>query len=56
MVLDETGRITALGPAAAESPIITAGFYVFDTAIFAEIDARGCESVHAHDGRVPYVV
>jgi NDP-sugar pyrophosphorylase family protein len=39
VVLDDTGHITAIGPAAGASPIITAGFYVFHTGIFAEIDA-----------------
>jgi NDP-sugar pyrophosphorylase family protein len=33
------GRITALGPAAAGSGVVTAGFYVFNPAIFAEIEA-----------------
>jgi len=39
VVLDNTGRITAIGLSAGTSPIITAGFYVFDTGIFAEIGA-----------------
>jgi len=33
------GRITALGPAAAGSGLVTAGFYVFDPVIFGEIAA-----------------
>jgi NDP-sugar pyrophosphorylase family protein len=32
------GRITALGPPAAGSGIVTAGFYVFNPSIFTEID------------------
>jgi len=39
VVLDDDGRITALGPEAAASPVITAGFYVFEPGIFAEIEA-----------------
>jgi NDP-sugar pyrophosphorylase family protein len=33
------GAITALGPAARARSLVTAGFYVFDPAIFAEIGA-----------------
>ncbi len=33
------GRINALGPGAAGSGLVTAGFYVFDAVIFDEIDA-----------------
>jgi NDP-sugar pyrophosphorylase family protein len=33
------GRITAFGPAAQESRLVTAGFYVFSPTIFAEIDS-----------------
>jgi len=33
------GRITALGPAAKGSGLVTAGFYVFDPVIFEEIGA-----------------
>jgi NDP-sugar pyrophosphorylase family protein len=33
------GRITALGPAADASPLVTAGFYVFRPTIFAEAAA-----------------
>jgi len=33
------GRIVALGDAAADSATVTAGLYVFDVVIFAEIDA-----------------
>jgi len=33
------GRVTALGAAAGDSGLVTAGFYVFTPAIFAEIDA-----------------
>jgi NDP-sugar pyrophosphorylase family protein len=36
---DADGRIVALGPSAGDSPVITAGFYVFRPSIFAEIDA-----------------
>lgn len=35
----EAGRITALGDTARGSGLVTAGFYVFDPAIFDEIDA-----------------
>lgn len=37
--LSPGGHITALGPAASESGLVTAGFYVFRPTIFAEIDA-----------------
>ena len=33
----DTGRLTALGPDAEGSGLVTAGFYVFDPAIFSEI-------------------
>jgi NDP-sugar pyrophosphorylase family protein len=33
------GRVTALGDAARDSGLVTAGFYVFDAAIFAEVAA-----------------
>jgi NDP-sugar pyrophosphorylase family protein len=33
------GRVTALGAAAADSPRVTAGFYVFHPRVFREIDA-----------------
>ena len=33
------GRITALGPTAQGSGLVTAGFYVFEPAIFAEVGA-----------------
>lgn len=36
--LDEHDRITGLGEAAAESPVITAGMYVFSPRIFAEMN------------------
>lgn len=36
---DRSGRIVALGDAAAQSALVTAGLYVFDPRIFAEIDA-----------------
>lgn len=36
---DADGRVVAIGPAAGESPLITAGFYVFRPTIFAEIGA-----------------
>jgi NDP-sugar pyrophosphorylase family protein len=37
--IDENRRVTALGPAAERSGLVTAGFYVFDPIIFDEIDA-----------------
>ncbi|MEO8602698.1 MAG: NDP-sugar synthase [bacterium] len=37
--LDAAGRVTALGVAAVASPLVTAGFYVFQPRIFAEIEA-----------------
>ena len=37
--MDGHGHITALGAAAANSGLVTAGFYVFDPVIFEEIDA-----------------
>lgn len=37
--LDAAGRVTAIGSAAAASPLITAGFYVFHPRVFAEIAA-----------------
>lgn len=37
--LDDTGWITAIGPPAEGSPIVTAGFYVFRPDIFAEVEA-----------------
>lgn len=36
---DAANRITAMGDAASQSPIVTAGFYVFRPSIFAEIPA-----------------
>jgi NDP-sugar pyrophosphorylase family protein len=36
---DADGRITALGPAAASSGLVSAGFYVFSPVIFTEIEA-----------------
>lgn len=33
------GRITALGPGARDGALVTAGFYVFEPTIFAEIEA-----------------
>lgn len=38
IALDETGRVTALGPGAEESPLVTAGFYVFEPRIFDEME------------------
>ena len=32
------GRVTALGDEACDSGLVTAGFYIFDAAIFAEMD------------------
>lgn len=37
--VDASGRVTALGAAAAGSPLITAGFYVLHSRVLAEIDA-----------------
>jgi NDP-sugar pyrophosphorylase family protein len=37
--VDGADRITAIGPGAEDSPLITAGLYVFSPRIFAEIDA-----------------
>jgi NDP-sugar pyrophosphorylase family protein len=37
--LADDGRITALGAAERDSGVVTAGFYVFDPIIFAEIEA-----------------
>jgi NDP-sugar pyrophosphorylase family protein len=37
--LEGAGRVTALGPGAAGSPWITAGLYVLEARVFAEIDA-----------------
>lgn len=39
VVVDHSGRITAIGAEAGESPLVTAGFYVFRPSIFAEIGA-----------------
>jgi MurNAc alpha-1-phosphate uridylyltransferase len=39
IALDRDGRVTALGAAAADSPLVTAGFYIFSPRVFAEIDA-----------------
>ncbi|MCK6556522.1 NDP-sugar synthase [Candidatus Binatia bacterium] len=36
--LDPDGRLSALGPEASGSGLVTAGFYVFDPVIFREID------------------
>lgn len=46
--LDDAFRVTAIGPAAAASRWITAGFYVFSPRVFAEIDAAragGCTAL-----------
>jgi NDP-sugar pyrophosphorylase family protein len=37
--LDAEGRVTGLGTAASASPLVTAGFYVLQPRIFAEIEA-----------------
>jgi len=45
---DAGGRITALGDGAAESPLVTAGFYVLRPAVFDEIGAAraaGCTAL-----------
>jgi NDP-sugar pyrophosphorylase family protein len=39
VALDGDGRIRALGTAAGDSSLVTAGFYVFDPCIFREIEA-----------------
>jgi NDP-sugar pyrophosphorylase family protein len=39
LALRGDGRVTALGEAAAASPLVTAGFYVLHPRVFAEIDA-----------------
>jgi NDP-sugar pyrophosphorylase family protein len=39
LAVDDGGRVTALGDAAAGSALVTAGFYVFHPRVFAEIDA-----------------
>ena len=39
LAVDDGGRVTALGDAAAGSPLVTAGFYVFHPRVFAEIAA-----------------
>ena len=36
--VEPDGRLTALGPEARDSGLVTAGFYVFDAGIFREID------------------
>ncbi len=38
LTVDANGRVTALGPAAATSPLVTAGFYVLHPRVFAEIE------------------
>jgi NDP-sugar pyrophosphorylase family protein len=37
--VDDEQRIAALGPAAAASPLVTAGLYVFDPCVFATVAA-----------------
>jgi len=37
--VEADGRLTALGPEARDSSLVTAGFYVFDPRIFHEVDA-----------------
>ncbi|MBI4514677.1 MAG: NTP transferase domain-containing protein [Deltaproteobacteria bacterium] len=44
---DNNGRITAIGAAAADSPLITAGFYTLRPAIFAEIEAARAAGLSA---------
>jgi NDP-sugar pyrophosphorylase family protein len=39
ITVDDRGRATAIGAAAAHSPLVTAGLYVFRPTVFAEIDA-----------------
>jgi NDP-sugar pyrophosphorylase family protein len=39
VAMRDDGRLTALGPEAGESGLVTAGFYVFEPAIFGEIAA-----------------
>ncbi len=43
----ENGRITALGPEAESSGLVTAGFYMFDPVIFAEIAAARAQGYTA---------
>jgi NDP-sugar pyrophosphorylase family protein len=38
IVVDADGQVTALGHEATRSPLVTAGFYVFHSRIFAEVD------------------
>lgn len=39
LAVDDSGRVTAIGPQAADSPTITAGLYVLSPRVFDEIDA-----------------
>jgi NDP-sugar pyrophosphorylase family protein len=47
VAVSSDGRITALGPAARPGGLVTAGFYVFQRAIFAEIGAARAASFGA---------
>lgn len=47
IALDPDGRVTAVGDAAAGSPLVTAGFYVFSPRVFAEIDAARATALTA---------
>jgi len=47
IALDPDSRVTALGDAAAGSPLVTAGFYVFSPRVFAEIDAARAKALTA---------
>lgn len=52
---DDTGRITALGASAAGSGWITAGVYVFEPRVFAEIEAAraaGCNALRQFLGHL----
>ncbi|OFV88528.1 MAG: hypothetical protein A3J75_04275 [Acidobacteria bacterium RBG_16_68_9] len=39
LAVDTTQRVTRLGPDAGDSPLITAGMYVFDPRVFQEVEA-----------------
>ena len=47
LAVDADGRVTALGPAAATSAQITAGFYVFHPRLFAEIEVARAAKFNA---------
>lgn len=47
LVMQGDGRVSALGEAAAGSPLVTAGFYVMHPRVFAEIDAARAGKLRA---------